>query len=102
MEETLTLDYMSSEEEDSTVESREGPRPRVVRRLPWSSDLMVQCKADLDFEFKKICSARQLKATAHVYRRDHVMSSRGRPSHCPAWAYDASWVPEPVPIKKVN
>ena len=54
-EETLSLDYMSSEEEDNTVESREGPRPRVVRRIPWSSETMTKCKADLDHEFRKIC-----------------------------------------------
>ncbi|KAL5251324.1 hypothetical protein ACHWQZ_G016872 [Mnemiopsis leidyi] len=93
-EETLNLDYMSSEEEDNTVESREGPRPRVVRRLPWASATLTQCKADLDAEFKKICSARQLKATAHVYRRDHVISSRPKPLVCPQWAVDPNWVPE--------
>lgn len=94
--ETLNLDYMSSEEEDNTVECREGPRPRVVRRLAWESELMTKCKEGLDLEFRKICSARQLKATAHVYRRPDVVSSRVKPAKCPAWAADPTWDPESI------
>lgn len=87
--EVLTVDYMSSEEDEDRNEegrARRGPIKRMVRKLPWESARLSKYKRKLDEKYMEGCTRAQLRAMADVSRQNVNLSEREKPRSAPAWA----------------
>ena len=81
------LHYMSSEEscEDEAVASRNGPKPRKIKKLSWEKGKLRNIKATLDEAYLAGLTEKQRRTSARVNRTEDE-SPRPHPTNGPRWA----------------
>ena len=77
---------MSSEDSEGETTTRNGPKPRKIKKLPWERSKLRNIDDKLDEEHLKGLSERQRRTTALVRRGDDEVSTRPYPNGGPNWA----------------
>ena len=78
---------MSSEEScgDEPVESRNGPKPRKIKKLSWEKSKLRNIKAKLDEAYLAGLTEKRRSTSARVNRTEDE-SPRPHPTNGPRWA----------------